>query len=43
LDLLAALHYPIPDGVEAERFLWEKIDALHLLHEVRDLKLTPPK
>ena len=42
-DVLTAMHYPIPDGVEAERLLWEKIDALHLLHEVTDLRLTPPK
>jgi hypothetical protein len=41
-DLLTALHFPLPDGVEAERFLWDRVDALHLLGEMRDLKLTAP-
>jgi len=43
LDLLTSLRYPIPDSVEAERDLWEKIDAMHLRYERSDLKLAPPK
>ena len=39
-DLLTALHYPIPDGVLEERDLWERIDELHLLHEMKDLRYS---
>jgi hypothetical protein len=42
-DLLTALHYPQPDGVKEERDIWEIVDALHLLHELRDLRFAPPK
>jgi hypothetical protein len=42
-DLLAALGYPKPDAVLQERELWGTIDALHALHEMRDLRYVPPK
>jgi hypothetical protein len=42
-DLLAALHYPQASGVHEERELWRTIDALHVLYELRDVRLTPPK
>ncbi|WP_428671107.1 hypothetical protein [Reyranella sp.] len=42
-DLLASLGYPKPDAVLQERELWGTIDALHALHEMRDLRYMPPK
>jgi hypothetical protein len=42
-DLLAALRYPQPDGVAAERDLWDKVDALHLLYQLDDLPYVHPK
>ncbi len=42
-DLLAALGYPKPGAVLEERELWGTIDALHALHEIRDLRYVPPK
>jgi hypothetical protein len=43
LDLLAQLHYPRPDGVKEERELWETVDALHSLYELRDIRYVHPK
>ncbi len=43
LDLLTALHFPPPDGVVQERELWDTLDALTALYEIRDLRLSPPK
>jgi hypothetical protein len=40
LDLLAALHYQPPASVIHERNMWEFIDKLHALYEVRDLSYT---
>jgi hypothetical protein len=42
-DLLTLLGYPKPAGVLEERELWGKIDALHTLNEVRDLRYVPSK
>jgi hypothetical protein len=40
-DLLAALRHPQPDGVKEERYLWGKVDALHILYEIDDLPYVP--
>ena len=42
-DLLAALKFSQPDGVEEERHLWRTVDAMHVLQELYDLRYTRPK
>ncbi|HEY1756194.1 MAG TPA: hypothetical protein VGG72_12410 [Bryobacteraceae bacterium] len=42
-DLLNALHFPRPDGVLAERELWQTLDALNVLFELRDVRYVDPK
>jgi predicted signal transduction protein with EAL and GGDEF domain len=42
LDLLAALQYQRPVSVDHERDLWNTIDAMHGLYEVRELPYVAP-
>jgi hypothetical protein len=42
-DLLNELHLPLPSGVLEERDLWNKVDALHVLYELRDLRYVHSK
>ncbi len=42
-NLLERLHLPRPDGLVAERDLWESLDAMQVFSEVRDIRHVHPK
>jgi hypothetical protein len=40
LNLVTAMGYPLPNGVQEERELWHTIDRMHTLYEINDLRVV---